>query len=136
MSAEASHFYRADLGQPDESSERIFQAWVDSQRHKHVLVKEDDGTVVLFAERKEERQQKDSHGSSEDNDKQLENTGTTSAWLSALAFRDRVPRGYGKLAGRTTDRGAHGDRIVVHGPSATSRKLRYGAGGAFAEPGL
>ena len=58
MSAEASHFYRADLGQLDKSSERIFQAWVDSQRHKHVLVKEDDGTVVLFAEREEERQKK------------------------------------------------------------------------------
>ena len=58
MSAEASRFYRAELGQLDESTERIFQAWANSQSRKHVLAKEDDGTVVLYAEREEERQKK------------------------------------------------------------------------------
>ena len=58
MSATASRYYRADLGQLDESTQRIFQAWADSQRHGHVLAKDDDGTVVLFAEREEERQKK------------------------------------------------------------------------------
>ena len=58
MSVEASRYYRADLGQLDESTQRIFQAWADSQRHGHVLVKDDNGTVVLYAEREEERQKK------------------------------------------------------------------------------
>ena len=58
MSAAASRYYRADLGQPDESTERIFQAWADSQKHRHVLVKEDDGAIVLYAEREAERPKK------------------------------------------------------------------------------
>ena len=58
MSAAASRFYRADLGQLDESAERIFQAWADSQKHRHVLVKEDDGKIALYAEREAERQKK------------------------------------------------------------------------------
>ena len=57
MSAEASRFYRADLGQLDESTQQIFQAWVDSQNRKHLLKKEEDGNVVLYAEREERRQQ-------------------------------------------------------------------------------
>ena len=58
MTVEASRYYRADLGQLDESAQRIFQAWADSQRHRHVLVKEDDGTIVLYAEREDEKQKK------------------------------------------------------------------------------
>ena len=58
MSAEASRFYRADLGQLDESTQQIFQAWVDSQNRKHLLKKEEDGNVVLYAEREERRQKK------------------------------------------------------------------------------
>ena len=58
MSEKASRYYRAELGQLDESAQRIFQAWADSQRHGHVLVKDDNGTVVLYAEREEERQKK------------------------------------------------------------------------------
>ena len=53
---EASRYYRADLGQLDDSTERIFQAWADSQKHRHVLVKDEDGTVVLCAEREDEKQ--------------------------------------------------------------------------------
>ena len=58
MSEKASRYYRTDLGQLDESEERIFQAWVDSQNHRHVLVKEEDGAIVLYAEREAERQKK------------------------------------------------------------------------------
>ena len=58
MSAEASRFYRADLGQLDESTQQIFQACVDSQNRKHLLTKEEDGNVVLYAEREERRQKK------------------------------------------------------------------------------
>ena len=58
MSAAASRYYRAHLGQLDENTERIFQAWADSQKHQHVLVKEDDGAIVLYAEREAERQKK------------------------------------------------------------------------------
>ena len=58
MSVVASRYYRAFLGQLDESTQRIFQAWADSQRHGHVLAKDGDGTVVLHAEREEERQKK------------------------------------------------------------------------------
>ena len=58
MSVEASRYYRAELGQLDESTQRIFEAWVDSQRHGHVLAKDDDGTVVLYAEREEGRQKR------------------------------------------------------------------------------
>ena len=58
MSAAASRFYRADLGQLEESAERIFQAWADSQNHRHLLVKEEDGTVTLYAEREAEKQKK------------------------------------------------------------------------------
>ena len=60
MSAEASRFYRADLGQLDESTQQIFQAWAASQNHKQLLAKENDGNVVLYAER-EERRQKNNH---------------------------------------------------------------------------
>ena len=55
---EASRYYRADIGRLDESAERIFQAWADSQKHRHVLVKEDDGKIALYAEREAERQKK------------------------------------------------------------------------------
>ena len=58
MSVEASRYYRAFLGQFDESTQRIFEAWADSQLRRHVLVKDDDGAVVLYAEREEERQEK------------------------------------------------------------------------------
>ena len=58
MSAAASRYYRADLGQLDESTLRIFQAWADSQRHGHFLAKDDNGTVVVYAERGAERQKK------------------------------------------------------------------------------
>ena len=58
MSVEASRYYRAFLGQLDESTQRIFQAWAGSQRHGHVLVKDDNGTVVLYADREEVRQKK------------------------------------------------------------------------------
>ena len=58
MSAAASRYYRAHLGQLDENTVRIFQAWADSQKHQHVLVKEDDGAIVLYAEREAERQNK------------------------------------------------------------------------------
>ena len=58
MSEKASRYYRAELGKLDESAQRIFQAWADSQRHGHVLAKEDDGTVVLYAEREAARQKK------------------------------------------------------------------------------
>ena len=58
MSTEASRFYRADLGQLDESTQQIFQAWAASQNHKQLLAKENDGNVVLYAEREEERQKK------------------------------------------------------------------------------
>ena len=58
MSEKASRYYRAELGQLDESAQRIFQAWADSQRHGHVLVKDDNGTVVLYAEREVARQKK------------------------------------------------------------------------------
>ena len=58
MSAEASRFYRADLGHLDKSTQQIFQAWAASQNHKQLLAKENDGNVVLYAEREEERQKK------------------------------------------------------------------------------
>ena len=58
MSVEASRYYRAFLGQLDESTQRIFEAWADSQLRRHVLVKTEDGAVVLYAEREEERQKK------------------------------------------------------------------------------
>ena len=58
MSVEASSYYRAELGQLDESTQRIFQALADSLRHGHMLVKDDNGTAVLYAEREEERQKK------------------------------------------------------------------------------
>lgn len=58
MSTAASRYFRADFGQIDESTERIFRAWADSQNHRHVLVKEEDGTVILYAEREAEKQKK------------------------------------------------------------------------------
>ena len=42
----------------DESTQRIFEAWTDSQLRRHVLVKHQEGTVVLYAEREEERHKK------------------------------------------------------------------------------
>ena len=58
MSVETSRYYRADLGQLDESTQRIFQAWADSQPHGHYLVQDKDGKFVLYAEREDERQKK------------------------------------------------------------------------------
>ena len=126
MSAAASRYYRADLGQLDESTQRIFLAWADSQNHRHVLVKEDDGAIVLYAEREAERQNKKPHGGAEDDDQQLEDPGPMPTWLFAPALRSRVPRRAGKLTFATTDRRAHGDRTIDISPSASSSTLRYG----------
>ena len=45
MSAQTSRYYRAELGQLD----------ARSQRHKHMLAKDDNGHVVLYAQREDER---------------------------------------------------------------------------------
>lgn len=55
MSAAASRYYRAELGRLDSSTRKRFEAWARSQRHGHALANDENGSVLLYAERDEER---------------------------------------------------------------------------------
>ena len=120
MSVEASRYYRACLGHLDESTQQIFQAWADSQRHGHVLAKEDNGTVVLYAEREVARQKK--------NHMQTLRT-TIQNWKIPV----QTPAGFLRLLSEAEFRAA--GKLTFDGPSAESRQPRYGPG-TIAKPGL
>jgi hypothetical protein len=50
-----SRYYKAKLGLLDSSTQESFVAWAQSQSHRHVLTNDDDGQVLLYAEREQSR---------------------------------------------------------------------------------
>ena len=54
MTAE-SRYYRAELGLLDSNTQETFVAWAQSQRHRHVVTNDDDGQILLYAEREQSR---------------------------------------------------------------------------------